>query len=321
MEVTPNCYIGDDGHTVLIRDRERLQYIFRHIDEQREFTISDDTLYGELLEMRDLTPRISFGDERDEVIFEEHEGSSRLNAMAHDLQKYYPYFISLHPSGLRVYNVHSGETKIFNNHFRPGKGGKLALEANYSITVFFPGLRPFATNPFVFPASAHSKEDNKTIKVVRFPFDPVKRQVILEMKTSDIDQLFFNKNLDRLHIQTHADTNIYIDVETGEIKEFIWGLGTLHTPRPLNNTMYLSHYPDYSLHKIDNICVSPMKTFSGNREDQLKKFIGSKDFMSSDALSLLTGILKEESLVEEHADSVQLFYNIFFTGLPTFIWP
>ena len=272
-----NCLFLDEN-TALIQDEKKEQWIVRRIKEREQFIVKG----GEFLNVS--IPQFSEGE--------------FLNASILQFSKmiYYPFLVFSDQRGSWVYHFPTGQIQILPEYYiKIGKGGQFAIELVNS-------------------------EEVSYIQAVHQPFDSSKKQVLLKMPHEEVNHISLNEDKNLAFIGTVLGDLFVLNGETGHIRRHFFGALFRNVKVSDSGNTFLLEDKDrissdrkyYKIHQIQEKCVEPVSSFTGDLESQLQQWTHQGNPTDDKLLAVLTGILQKEELTKKYSKPIQaLLWKIF----------
>ena len=269
----PNCLFVDEN-TIIIKHAKKSQYILRLIKEQKEFTLTHENLFGSDGQIDQM---------------------NMIQLM--DGFKVYPFHI-YHPKRdkIRVYHIPSGQLKKIKGHYftHISKKGQLAIDR----------------------IDKHEQE-NPLIQLIHHPFDFSKRKVLLEWDGRELEHISFNENRSLIFIGTVFGDLFVVDADTGNINRHSFGQRFRKVKISNSGSTFLLEHLEgrrayWTAHRVRQLCVEPEVSPPRDMERQLVQFAAMDDPADPSLLAFLTGVLKDEKVVNKYSKLIQpILWNVF----------
>ena len=236
--------------------------------------------------------------EREQYIIKSDE-LANLHVKSFYSKFYYPFLVTRSETRTWAYHIPSGQTQTLPEHYMNiGKGGQFAIELVGSET-----------------------ERKAYIKAVHRPFDSSQKRILLELDLSEQKHISFNEDKSLSFIGTAFGDLFIVNGETGHIKRYFFGEQFRNLKISDSGSTFLLEYIknergavewSYKVHQIQEKCIEPVSSFSGNLESRLRELAKQEDPVEDSLLAVLTGILHEEKTVKKYSELIQpLLWKIF----------
>ena len=295
-----NCSFIDEDR-LIIDHREEERYILRTLSAASERVIEYSDLFAGL---GGIAP-------------------SRLYGLSQSMRIFSPYYLYGPEDNLHVYHIPDGELQVVSGYSFIGRGGKMAVEAQLDPphSGYYGGFSSLLPTGRAVLSGRHVV--SPTAKIIRYPFDASKREVLLELPAHHISHISFGEGRHQLFVGTVSDGILIVETATGEIKRRFWGQSFWDAKvSDSASTFILSSTNSgggvsLAAHQVDEFCFEPQDVAfqEGDLTAQMAVFASlSKSDPSDPALlAFLTTALKERAVVREHSAQIQaMLWNIFY---------
>ncbi|MDE0092252.1 MAG: hypothetical protein OXN83_03080, partial [Oligoflexia bacterium] len=227
------------------------------------------------------------------------KGGEFLNVPIQQFSKmvYYPFLVFSGQRSSWVYHFPTGQIQTLPEYYiKIGKEGQFAIEL------------------------VSREEEESYIQAVHQPFDSSKKQVLLKMPWEEVTHISLNEDKNLAFIGTVLGDLFVLNGETGHIRRHFFGTAFRDVKMSDSGNTFLLEDRDrissdrkyYKIHQIQEKCVEPVSSFTGDLESQLQQWTHQGDPTDDKLLAVLTGILQKEEMVKKYSKPIQaLLWKIF----------